>query len=249
MPTPDPSAVDDDRDRIFAEPLDGIAGFTFDDSVARVFPDMIRRSVPGYATIIANTGLLAARYGQAGSYCYDLGCSLGASTIAMASALRDRDCHFVGIDNSAPMLERCQQHLQTVGVTAELRCEDIQDTVIRDASVVVLNFTLQFVPAAQRQALMQRIHEGMRPGGVLVLSEKILFEDDHLQALNTELHHNFKAAQGYSALEISQKRSALENVLVPETIATHKQRLSRAGFTSSDVWFQCFNFVSMVAVR
>ena len=118
-----------------------------------------------------------------------------------------------------------------------------------DASVVVFNFTLQFIPPAQRDALLARIGSAMRPGGVLVLSEKIRFEDEHLQALNTDLHHAFKRANGYSDLEISQKRSALENVLVPETIATHQQRLRNAGFTSVDVWFQCFNFASLVAIK
>ncbi len=245
----DPLPEHDARDRLFAEPLDAIAGFVFDDAVASVFPDMIRRSVPGYATIVTNTGLLAERYATPGSRCYDLGCSLGASTVAMASALRDRDCTLIGVDNSAAMLTRCRQHLDTAGINAELRCDNIEHTDISDASVVVMNFTLQFIAPNQRMSLMQRIYSGMRPGGVLVLSEKIRFEDPHLQDLNTELHHNFKAAHGYSDLEISQKRSALENVLVPETIETHRQRLTGAGFASVDVWFQCFNFVSMVAVR
>lgn len=239
------------RDAIYANPLDAIAAFAFDERVVQVFPDMIQRSVPGYATIIAMTGVLAERYAQPGSRVYDLGCSLGASTLAMRAQLGGRDCRIVAVDNAAAMIERCRAVIATDAGQApvELLQADICDVPIEDASVVVLNFTLQFVPQAAREALLGRIGAGMRPGGVLVLSEKIRFEDPHLQELNTDLHHAFKRANGYSELEIAQKRSALENVLVPETIADHQQRLRRAGFGSVDVWFQCFNFASLVAIR
>jgi len=113
----------------------------------------------------------------------------------------------------------------------------------------VLNFTLQFIPPAQRFQLLERICGGMRPGGVLILSEKVVFDDMHLNGLLTDIHHDFKRAHGYSDLEISQKRTALENVLVPETIPVHRERLLKAGFSSCDVWFQCFNFMSMLAVK
>lgn len=239
------------RDQIYASPLDAIGAFAFDEQVARVFPDMIQRSVPGYATIVAMTGVLAERYAQPGSCCYDLGCSLGASTLAMRQYLDERDCEIVAVDNSPAMIERCQARIAADSHRAPvtLRLDDIGATAIENASVVVFNFTLQFIPLAARDALLARIGKAMRPGGVLVLSEKIRFEDEHLQALNTDLHHAFKRANGYSDLEISQKRSALENVLVPETIAAHQQRLRSAGFSSVDVWFQCFNFASLVAIK
>jgi len=54
---------------------------------------------------------------------------------------------------------------------------------------------------------------------------------------------------GYSKLEISQKRAALENVLLPETLEAHRSRLDTIGFDAVDVWFQCFNFASMVAFK
>ena len=239
------------RDQIYASPLDAIGAFAFDDNVARVFPDMIQRSVPGYATIVAMTGVLAERYAQPASNCYDLGCSLGASTLSMRQYLDGRDCNIVAVDNSPAMLERCQAHIAADNHTAPvaLRLDDIAATPIENASVVVLNFTLQFIAPEQRDALLRRIGAAMRSGGVLVLSEKIRFDDEHLQQLNTDLHHAFKRANGYSDLEISQKRSALENVLVPETLASHQQRLRAAGFTSVDVWFQCFNFASLVAIK
>jgi tRNA (cmo5U34)-methyltransferase len=212
---------------------------------------MIKRSVPGYESIIAMTGTLAGRFATRESRCYDLGCSLGASLLAMWRATRDRHCHITGIDNSPQMIDRCRLILNGCGDTgaAELICGDIRAIGIENASVVVLNFTLQFIPVAERQQLLDRICSGLNPGGILVLSEKVSFSDSHHDQLMIDLHHNFKRAQGYTELEISQKRNALENVLIPETLEVHRQRLRRSGFHSVDVWFQCFNFASLLAIK
>jgi tRNA (cmo5U34)-methyltransferase len=241
----------DQRDTLYANPLGRLERFNFDEAVVRVFPDMIRRSVPGYSTIIAMTGLLAGRYAQPDSRCYDLGCSLGASTLAMRQQLEDKACKIIAVDNSQAMLERCASVIgsDVHSTPVELVEGDIRDIAISNASVVVLNFTLQFIAPDERLAMLQKISHGMLPGGILILSEKIIFDDPHLQELNTELHHEFKRANGYSDLEISQKRSALENYLQAESLKTHRQRLQNAGFSSVDVWFQCFNFASLVAIR
>ncbi|MBV1931786.1 MAG: carboxy-S-adenosyl-L-methionine synthase CmoA [Porticoccaceae bacterium] len=249
------------RDKLFATELDDIAGFRFDANVAKVFPDMIQRSVPGYQSIIAMTGTLAERYGQANSTCYDLGCSLGASTIAMRHGIHVEGCDIIAVDNSAEMTQRCESIIKVDTEAAnhkadlpllpavQVVCGDLLDMDISKASMVVMNFTLQFIAPELREVLIQRIYQGLKPGGIFILSEKIAFADQHLNELLIDLHHSFKRANQYSELEISQKRSALENVLVPETLEIHRQRLQKAGFSSIDVWFQCFNFASLLAIK
>lgn len=240
-----------EKDSIFAQPLAHIADFSFDDTVVKVFPDMIKRSVPGYSTIIAMTGVIAERYVQQDSVCYDLGCSLGASTLAMRQQLDNKQCKIIAVDNSEAMIHRCQDIINRDAGTCpvELVLDDIQNIKIENASVVVLNFTLQFIAPQHRADLLTAIFAGMRRGGVLLLSEKIHFEDSHLQSLNTDLHHSFKRANGYSDMEISQKRTSLENVLVTDSISLHQNRLQKIGFNNVDVWFQCFNFASLVAIK
>ena len=239
------------RDKIYANPLDEPGQFAFDSSVVSVFPDMIKRSVPGYTTIIAMTGLLAGRYAACDSKIYDLGCSLGASTLAMRQHVHHESCEIIGVDNSQAMLDRARNIIDTDTheLPVSLLCGDIQDVPIESASVVVLNFTLQFIAPQLRDAVIQKIYDGLKPGGIMVLSEKVTFEDPHLDQLNIDLHHQFKSANGYSDLEIAQKRTALEDYLRPETLNQHKQRISTAGFSSCDVWFQCFNFASLVALK
>lgn len=243
--------ADPTPDKLYADPLAQVSRFAFDQKVVDVFPDMIKRSVPGYATIINMIGDLAERYARADSRCYDLGCSLGAATLAMRHRIHAANCDLVAVDNSPAMIERCRQVLaaDSAEPEVELVCADIQQVRPERASVVVLNFTLQFVAPAERQAVLETIAEGLLPGGVLILSEKVAFEDRLHDELMIELHHNFKRANGYSDLEIAQKRSALEQVLIPETLVTHRDRLRQAGFTSVDVWFQCFNFASLIAIK
>ncbi len=243
--------TDSKRDNLFSSPLGNVPAFAFDQSVVDVFPDMISRSVPGYETILAHTGELADRFVQANTNCYDLGCSLGASTMAVRQRLQGRGATIYAVDNSSAMLDRCQTILDAkpdrTGV--QLVNSDICDIDINNASLVVMNFTLQFVPLTRRLALLQKIYQGLNPGGCVIISEKLSFEPESLNQLLSELHHGFKRAQGYSELEISQKRDSIENVLVPETLDSHIQRLRACGFQSASPWFQCFNFCSLVAIK
>lgn len=238
---------DDKRDQIYAQPLAAVADFRFDENVAKVFPDMINRSVPGYSTLVNLIGILALRYAQPGSRIYDLGCSLGASTLSMLHHLQGVACQYLAVDNSTAMIERAKALLPQQDVS--LICADIQDVVIEDASIVVMNFTLQFLSTEERLSILQSIYKGLRPGGVLILSEKIRLPEAGQDQRFIELHHQFKKANGYSDLEISQKRSALEKVLIPESVEAHTQRLQQAGFSHVDTWYQCLNFVSLLAQK
>lgn len=238
------------RDTLYARTMADPGLFTFNADVVGVFPDMIRRSVPGYSTVMAMTGLLAARHARPGTRIYDLGCSLGASLQAVAQHPETADCELVGIDSSEAMIAGCRQslgtHLPHRDVT--LVNADITDWDYSNASVCILNYTLQFVPTEKRQPLLANIRAALQPGDIVLLSEKIQLMPSAMDELMISLHHDFKRAQGYSDLEIAQKRQALDNVLIPEPLTQHKQRLTDAGFAQCDSWFQCFNFASFIAV-
>ena len=242
---------DSQIDTIYAGHMDDVGPFQFDQKVVDAFPDMIKRSVPGYSTIVHMTGYLAAQYAQSHSACYDLGCSLGTTTLAMRHKINAANCKIIAVDNSPQMIERCRLVVDadSADLPVELVETDIQQVKIDNASVCTLNFTLQFIELDKRDHLLQNIFDGMRPKGILIISEKLLFEDADHQTLMNDLHHYFKRSNGYSDLEIAQKRDSLENVLVPETFVKHKERLEKIGFTGVELWFQCFNFSSFIAFK
>jgi tRNA (cmo5U34)-methyltransferase len=243
--------MEQERDELFAKTRAVTAGFRFDEQVVKVFPDMIARSVPGYELVVPMIGLLARRYAQDDSRIYDLGCSLGAASLAMARAVAQPGVEIIAVDNANAMIERLENLLQSDTGRTPVRAQlgDILEEPVKDASVVVLNFTLQFVERGRRQTLLQHIYDGMRADGALIISEKICFDDVGEQADQTDWHHDFKRTQGYSELEIARKRNALEKVLVPDSEAAHLKRMLAAGFRNARRWFQCFSFASFIAFK
>jgi tRNA (cmo5U34)-methyltransferase len=241
------------KDEIYRSDTEVSAPFEFNEAVADVFPDMLQRSIPGYPASIEAIGLLAARYVQPGTNCYDLGCSLAAATLAMQRNIAVAGCRIVAVDSSQAMVERCREVLAREhvdpGAEVDVVCSDIRGIEISNASMVVLNYTLQFLPVDDRLALLAKISEGMVENGILILSEKVVDEDPEIENLLVEMHHQFKRRNAYSDLEISRKRAALENVLRPETLKTHVARLKRAGFRSAGPWLRYYNFVSILALK
>ena len=237
-----------DKDRIFSRALSEVKPFEFNETVANVFHDMISRSVPGYALLLHMIGLYADIFIQPGSRIFDLGCSLGEATLVIADRAKNNDCEIIAVDNSAAMITKCEQ-LPHCTQKIEWRCEDIRQTEISNASMVVLNLTLQFLLPEERPALLQQIFQGLNPGGALVLSEKVVFDDVTENERMAQLYQGFKKTMGYSDLEISQKRNALENVLIPDSQQQHFQRLDDAGFDEIYQCFRSFNFISYLAIK
>ncbi|MDD5728089.1 MAG: carboxy-S-adenosyl-L-methionine synthase CmoA [Victivallales bacterium] len=238
-------------DKIFAEPQAQISDFKFDDEVASVFPDMLRRSIPGYENVIVMSGLFAERFARPDSNIYDLGCSLGATTLAMRSRINAPGARIIAVDNSEAMIRRCREIIAADPnrIPVELVLDDIRNIDYRNNAMTVLNFTLQFLPPEARAPLLRRIYDSMLPGAILLLSEKITFADRFNGELFIDIYHAWKAHNGYSEMEIRQKRNALEKVLIPDTVSQHLARLEEIGFKRAELWFQCFNFISLAAFK
>ena len=242
------------RDRVYTTPQSHIVDFAFTEEVAAVFPDMIRRSVIGYETVIPVAGLLAARHlldvqGKQG-FAVDLGCSLGATSQAILAQNPSDQIRVLGIDNSRPMIDGA------IAANEDPRGEfilgDITDPAMlarcEGADVIILNFVLQFLEPEARLGLLRTLSEILAPqNGLLILSEKVQNADVDLQTFYNDSHLAWKKANGYSDLEVSQKRTALENVMRIDTEAEHEQRLIDAGFGSVTQWYRCLNWASFLA--
>jgi tRNA (cmo5U34)-methyltransferase len=238
-------------DEVFAKPIERVDDFAFNEEVAGVFDDMVSRSVPQYAEIQRMLAELAAYFATSGSNIYDLGCSTG-TTLALVDKALPVNAKLIGIDNSAEMLEKCRSKLTTLGLSNpfELRRADLDQGVeIRDASVVLLVLTLMFVRPLYREKLMRSICAGVQENGCLLLVEKVLGDGSLFNRLFIERYYAYKRRRGYSELEISQKREALENVLIPYRLSENRDLLLGAGFREVEVFFKWYNFVGIVAVK
>lgn len=240
----------EERDQIYAESPAEVQPFEFSEPVVRVFPDMIERSVPGYRLLLELTPLMVRDAVVANSRVYDLGCSLGAATLAARRAVQVPDVEILAVDNSPQMVARCKTIVAEDNSIVPVRVieEDVCTIPIENASLVLMYFTLQFVDPKRRDALLHRIADGLRPGGVLLLAEKLAFAAPEQDWLDRH-HHAFKRAEGYSDLEIARKRQALDKVLIADDRQTHHQRLKSAGFDQVIDWFQCLNFACFAAIR
>jgi tRNA (cmo5U34)-methyltransferase len=248
-----PSPAATGKDELFARPRKRVDDFDFGEDTARVFDNMLERSVPFYAEIQRMVAELAADFAGDDGAIYDLGCSTCTTFLEIDRVLpKDSRVRFVGLDSSEEMLERAREKLRTSGLTRNVRleCADLDRGVrVEDASVALLILTLQFVRPLQRENLVRAIYDGLRPGGCLILVEKVLGESSTFNRLFVAHYYEFKRRNGYSDLEIAQKREALENVLVPYRLEENKALLQRVGFRNIDVFFKWYNFCGMVAMK
>ena len=240
------------KDKIFDKHLAPGTAFEFNQEVADVFDDMVSRSVPFYDEIHRILLDIVDRACPTLETVYDLGCSTGTtiSIISRHLAGKDTQPHFIGVDNSESMLEKCQAKIESSGVSdCTLLCQNIEDTEIADADLVIMNYTLQFLDPDKRQQVIVKIYNNLRDGGVFMLSEKIRVDEGHIHDLLTELYYDFKRRNGYSELEIAQKREALEKVLKPITPEEQLAALHQAGFTKANMIFRWYNFASYLCIR
>ncbi len=225
--------------------------FKFDESVARVFDNMLERSIPFYKESQKMAIELSRQIHQPNTAIYDLGCSTGTLIKQLAQVLpKKNNAQFIGVDNSLPMLKKAKRKLKDYINVCELLEFNLKDNFpIENASVVLLNYTLQFVPPKGRPALLRRIHKSLNSNGGLILIEKVVAETPDMETTYLEQYHKFKRTKGYSRMEISRKREALENVLVPLTVDKNFTLLKKAGFNKVDLFFKWFNFAGWVAIK
>jgi len=239
------------KDAVFSDKQAHVQDFAFDQKVASVFDDMVDRSVPMYADFQRMITEMVGDYATPGSSIYDLGCATGTTMLSLDKVV-DPTSKLIGVDLSTEMLDQCRMPLEQGArrVPYELGCADLNGSMqIKNASVVLMVLTLQFVRPLQREILMQSIFRGMNDRGCLILVEKVLGEHSDFNRYFIKHYYDMKRRNGYSDLEIAQKREALENVLVPYTLTENWEMLRRAGYRSWDVFFKWYNFCGIIAVK
>ena len=233
------------NDKVFAKPIK--KQFEFDEEVAAVFDDMLSRSVPFYEQSQEMTKFFALKALESGGLMYDLGCSTASLLITIAK--QNKVARLVGLDNSDAMLEQANKKAHAFNVEIELENADILDYSYKEAEVFVSNYTLQFIRPLVREELVKKIADSTKKDGVFIFSEKVISHHAKLNKDLIEHYYDFKKKQGYSEFEISQKREALENVLVPYSEDENIKMALKAGFSHCEVVFRWANFATFIAIK
>ena len=240
-----------EKDELYVEQNNQIADFEFGEKTAEVFDDMLERSIPLYRELQRMIGEIASEFASDGTNIYDLGCSTGITLQTLINAI-DKDVKFVGVDYSQAMLDKCRERFEKIKFSKEYKliCADLNQGVsINNASVVVLNLTLQFVRPLYRDILIRDIYTGLNQQGCFIIVEKVLGNDSTFNRLFIKFYYDMKKKNGYSETEISQKREALENVLIPYRFDENKDLLIRNGFSSLDIFYKWYNFCGLIAIK
>jgi len=239
------------KDNLFKDGNFNDLPFSFNQEVAEVFEDMIDRSVPGYESSLRLIKNLSDYYFQTDTNCYDLGCSLGASSLSILKGIGKRKGQVIAVDNSHAMISESKIRFSNFIKSGKIKFleEDINNIKINTASIVVINFVLQFLEVEKRETLLKRIFQGMKKGGILIISEKIHFDNTLRNQTIYRIYDRFKLKNGYSKMEISAKRDSLEGVLVTDLEALHLQRLRKIGFKGVKKVMSNLNFITLIAER
>ena len=234
------------KDKIFKKQI--LKQFEFDKEVASVFDDMLNRSVPFYTEMLDLTTSFALKFCKSGSVIYDLGCSTASTLINIAQKSKI-DLELIGIDSSDAMCERAKQKCKAYGLKIEILNNDIFNIDFKSSSVIISNYTLQFIRPLQREKLIKKIYDSLDEGSVFIFSEKIISDDKNLNKIMIDKYYEFKKTKGYSEFEIAQKREALENVLIPYTYEENKKMIKDVGFKQFDCLFRWVNFATFIAIK
>ncbi len=233
-------------DKVFSQSIE--KQFEFDEKVASVFDDMLDRSIPFYKEVISLICEVIDANVSDHSIIIDLGCST-ANTLLELSRKSDKNLDLIGYDNSDAMLSHARKKVAAYGARITLVNADILDLNFKKCDVIIANYMLQFVRPLTRIHLINKIYEGLEDDGLFIFSEKVIFEDKKLDKQMIDIYYDFKKSQGYSEFEISQKREALENVLVPYTQKENIKMIKDAKFKQVEVIFKWGNFVTFLAKK
>jgi len=237
------------KDKIFLRPRTTM-NFCNPDTV-RVFDDMLVRSVPLYKELQRMIVELSLHFARSGTRVYDLGCSTGL-TLGQLAKSSDKRIHYIGIDYSFPMLKQCKRTLQrnTASSRIKLVCWDLNKPLpIHNASVVILNLTLQFLKPKNRLLLLRSIHRGLADGGCVILAEKVRNDYKRFDDLFTQRYYQMKKRNKYSKGEIRHKEKALKGFLQPFTAQANEQLLASSGFSQCETFYRWYNFHGMLAMK
>lgn len=234
------------KDELFKQNYDG--RFEFNEAVALVFDDMISRSIPLYDQFLKITLDTIGSFCKPNDKICDFGCSTANTLLAIDREYK-HSFELIGVDTSEHMLKQAKNKANIYNAKIALINCDILNLKIDEVGCVIANFTMQFIPPENRIEAFKKAFKILKNNGVFIFAEKLASNNESLDNFLVEKYYDYKKAQGYSELEIMQKRAALENVLIPFSEQQNIEAANSVGFTHTECIFRVLNFALFVAFK
>ena len=228
--------------------------WVFDTEVTRVFDDMLKRSIPQYEVMRDSVDMISRKLLQPGGMVLDLGASRGEGVNRLIERYGARNRYHL-VETSAPMAEVIRGRfsgLIEAGIVTVYE-EDLRSffppVVPGSVDVVLCVLTLMFVPVQYRQEILRTSYEAVRPGGGIILVEKILGTGADAERFMVEFYHTLKREHGYSREQVEAKSRSLESVLVSNSEQENKEMLLGAGFKEVNCFWKWMNFAGYLGLK
>lgn len=204
------------------------------------------------------------------------GCSDGVDLFGIASELthdHGQPLHFhqalertrfVGVDLAQEMVEEAKAKADALA-DALASCSEPQDVNFRFEEADAVEFArnldgqyvdvalcmliLQFMPMDHRVKLLGEVHRTLKPGGALLITEKLLPANPSFDEMFTRLYHEEKRRAGMSEEAIDRKYRSLPSYLNRLTYASYHELLVGAGFASRgiEILTKSYHFTTIIA--
>jgi tRNA (cmo5U34)-methyltransferase len=224
----------------------------FSFTTIRDFDAHIAREIRGYETLFSIASGLADTVIATGTNVYDLGCSTGRFLVSLAKRIADetdtfrrRYVQFIGIEPNDNFADR---HRDAPDSVTFIRKRVTPSTQFENASLISAIFTLQFIPIHERQPVVRNIYEGLNPGGVFLLAEKVYSSDPEIDRLINNSHLDFKR-EITDAAQILENDVRLRSIMRPLTLQENVSLLGNAGFNRCECFWRVNNFVALIAIK
>ena len=220
------------------------ASWNFRGDVVDKFDDHVSKSVPLYTTGHELICSLSDYFVKDGSLCYDLGCSTGTLTLALAARNAQKEgARFVGVDSEPDMVQSAQQKAADLEIkNADFVTDDLATLELEPCDLITSYYAIQFIRPSIRQDVINKIYNSLQWGGAFLFFEKVRANDARFQDITSGLYTDFKLSQGYTPEEIVGKTQSLKGILEPFSTQGNLDLLKRAGFVDivSILKYVCF---------
>ncbi len=176
--------------------------------VATEFDNHVRESLPWYDLVSGAVAHTVRHYLPENGLMYDIGASTGNIGRLLDESLAARNAELISIENA----EEMAKHFQAPG---RLEIADCTTYDYQQFDVATIFLVLMFLKVQDRKLLLETLLQKCRPGGAIIVVDKIEAASSYIGTINRRLTLAGKVATNVSYEKIIAKELSLAGIQRP----------------------------------